>query len=161
MKCFFGNREPALIHIQLLKMSIQQLRERNNNAEDTLRLQRLVKDQQEAARAENQRIEEETSDILFELMKTYLIENHELFVKAIEEYTLEEGDEDSKYEIVFHSLLGGSAFVEFAVENSDIMKEMIELVLEVMIDNDWASVVLIDDILVDLYEELCNAPVLK
>jgi len=139
-------------------MSIQQLRERNNNAEDALRLQRLVEDHQEAAREENQRIEEENKAILYGLMEKYLIENHDLFVKAIEEYIPEEDEEDSRYETAFYSLLGGSAFVEFAVENSELDEETIEYGSEGMFDETGEFDV---DDLVDLYHELCNAPVLK
>lgn len=185
-------------------MSVQQLRERNNNAQDALRLQRLVEDHQEAAREENQRIEDEEEEhekcaecpylfligewsqevrgkpycpacieqarendtllfeenkaILYGLMEKYLIENHDLFVKAIEEYIPEEDEEDSRYETAFYSLLGGSAFVEFAVKNSDITEEMIESVIEEMFDETGYFDV---DNLVEVYHELCNAPVLK
>ena len=135
-------------------MSVQQLRERNNNAQDELRLQRMLEDHRQAAREENQRIYEENQEILYGLMEKYLIENHDLFVKAIEE----EDEEDSRYATVFYSLLGGSAFVEFAVENSKVDEETIESIIEDMID----AIGEFDfDDLVDLYHELCNAPVLK
>jgi len=137
-------------------MSVQQLRERNNNAQDELRLQRMLEDHRKAAREENERIEEENKAILYGLMEKFLIENHELFVERVE--LVKDDEDEDKIHWVIQELMEGSAFVEFAVKNSDMMEEMIELILEDMFgDNDEFDV----EDLVDLYHELCNAPVLK
>ena len=87
-------------------------------------------------------------------METYLIQNHQLFVEAVKNED-EDEDEEFKYEKVVQSFLGGSAFVEFAVENSELDEEMIEEIIENRIDADGFNG------LVELYHELCNAPVLK
>jgi hypothetical protein len=140
----------------LVKLSLKNLRERNNNAEDELRLQRMLEDHRLAAREENERTEEENKATLYGLMEKFLIENHELFVEQVE-LVKDEEDED-KIRWVIQDFMEGSAFVEFAVKNSDMMEEMIELILEDMFgDNDEFDA----DDLVDLYHELCNAPVLK
>ena len=180
MKCFFGNREPASTHNQLLKMSIQQLRAENQRIEEEEEEHEKCAEcpylfligewiQQvrgktycpaciEEARDNDGLLFEENMAIIKGLMELYMIENHELFVKALEEYTLDnEEDEDVKFQIVFELMLGGSAFTEFAVKNSEFDEEMIESTIEEMIDSYGFDV----DNLVDLYHELCNAPVLK
>ena len=135
-------------------MSVQQLRERNNNAQDALRLQLMLEDHRKAAREENQRIYEENKATIYGLMETYLIENHGLMVEAVEN---EDEDDEFKFEWVIHSFIGGSRFIEFVVKNSELDEMTVESVIEEMLDADGFD---IDD-LVELYHELCNAPFLK
>ena len=140
------------LYESLVKLS--QLRERNNNAQDALRLERMLEDHRKAAREENQRIYEENKAILCGLFEPYMIENHGLMVEAVEN---EDEDDEDRFEWVIHSFIGGSAFVEFAVKNSELDEITIESVREEMLDADGFD---FDDLL-DLYHELCNAPVLK
>ena len=93
-------------------------------------------------------------------MNKYMLEYHELFVKAIEEYTLKDGEdedgEDAIYKYGINSIFESSEFREFVVKENSEMDNCFDELLCREASNDYLGVDL-----VDLYEELCNAPVLK
>jgi hypothetical protein len=129
------------------------------NTRDALRLQLLLSEQQQAETDENGNFYKETSAIFEASMKTYLIENHQLFVKAIEEYSLTDRHQEFKEIIVFHILFGDIAFTEFVVENNELDELTVESIYDEMSENE--DIYTIIDELVEIYHELCNPPFLK